>query len=60
MENNKIIHYELEVNEQTLQTYGQYVDFIHLTDDKITIRLVLKSQEPIKKDTSFGQTVSPQ
>jgi len=40
----KTIHKEITINQGTLDTYGKYVDFIHLDDDKISIRLIVKEE----------------
>ena len=39
--NWKTIQKEITINQKTLDTYGVYVDFIHLDDERISIRLIV-------------------
>lgn len=45
----KTIHKTITINEATLNEYGEYVDFIHLKDDEISIRLIVKKDKKFEK-----------
>ena len=38
----KIINKEITINQGTLDAFGEYVDFVRLIDEKISIRLTVK------------------
>lgn len=48
MKNWKTIHKEITINQETLNAFNEYVDFIHLNDEKISIRLIVKKDDNIR------------
>src|SRR5438128_1230067 len=42
----KTFHQTLEVNIETLNAYGEYVDFVQIPEKQISLRLIIKKGVP--------------
>lgn len=54
MANWKTIQKEITINQATLDIYGEYVDFIRLNDEQISIRLIVKKGVDLVDKNSSG------
>jgi hypothetical protein len=55
--NWKTVHKEIHINQETLNSYGEYVDFIHLNNERITIRLIVKKEKISENGEAVHKTI---
>lgn len=59
MEEWKTIHQEINISPEVLKEFGSVVDFLHLNEEKISLRLTINLDPSLKNYNGFAVTLKP-